>query len=82
MWLFCIKQYFRKLCARTLCTKETYTPLLNDHYNKNTTYYIINGNTSHIYNTEELYKLYTTSRQDPFTREPIRSHEIVNVRIK
>lgn len=80
MWLFRIKHYFKKLRARTLSTKETSTPLLYSPYTKKTTYYIINGNSSHIYNTEELYKLYTTTRRDPFTRELIRSHEIVNVR--
>ena len=78
--LFRIKHFFKKLMARTLITKETTTPLLYCPYNNKTTYYIINNNTFHIYNTEELYKLYTTTRKDPFTQEPIRIHEIVNVK--
>ena len=77
-----VRRFFKMFRARTIRTKDILTPILYEPYDKNTTYYIVNNNTFHIYNTEELYKLYTTTKKDPFTREPIRKHEIVRVLLK
>ena len=78
--LFRIKHFFKKLMARTLITKETTTPLLYCPYNNKSTYYIINNNKFHMYNNVELYKLYTTTRKDPITHEPIHTQELVIVK--
>lgn len=76
-----IKRYFKKLLSRRITTTDTLTPILYEPYKKGATYYIVNNNTFHIYSTEELYKLYTTTKKDPFTNLPIHTHEIVRVRV-
>ena len=77
-----LKRFFTKLRARTIIITEKYTPILYEPYNKKSSYYIVNNNSFHIYSVEELYKLYTTTKKDPFTREPIYTHEIVKVSLK
>jgi len=77
-----IKRFFKHLCARRICTSDTLTPILYEHYKKGSTYYIVNNNSFQIYSVEELYKLYTTTKKDPFTSQPIYTHEIVRVSLK
>jgi hypothetical protein len=77
-----IKRFFKRLNARTIVSYETHSPIYYEPYNSKSSYYIINNNSFHIYNTEELYKLYTTTKKDPFTNQPIHTHEIVRILLK